>query len=191
MENSPSGVKQKNSPTKCPPTLKDPEGPAKFNSMIIENSASSNGVTDASNLDCPPKLERNAEQKSVRLKTTLKTKRKNPKQAKKPAKKKKITKKKYPVKDEDDFEIDPRLGGSKIKQSLSSKSKDKKVKSNESNQEFKRSRTCDQRNPYIHIEGSWNLPTVVKIVNGSSKVSIDHVVLLLKSKTYSRVRLGR
>ena len=89
------------------------------------------------------------------LKKSLKKKKKN-------AQKKSFTNDKH-------FDIDPRLGGSKIKQTLSSKKKDKKLKSAEN--EPKRNRVLEQRFPYIHIEGAWNSPTIVKIVNGHIKVN--------------------
>lgn len=95
-------------------------------------------------------------------------KKKNPQQQKKTLKKKKNSKKKAFIKDEEDFEIDPRLGGTKIKQSISNKGKDKKLKVND--QELKKHKSFEQRFPYIHIEGTWNLPNVVKIVNGHAKV---------------------
>lgn len=97
------------------------------------------------------------------------TKKNNSKQQKKSVKKKKNSKKKSFLKDEDDFEIDPRLGGTKIKQSISNKGKDKKLKLTDSDLK-KQTKNFEQRFPYIHVEGSWNLPSVVKIVNGHVKV---------------------
>lgn len=172
MEHSPTGVKRKHSATACPQDQKEIEETVKSQSVTVDNNGSSNGVVDTSNLDCPSKtVRKKPEHGSTRLTASSKTKKKSSQLAKRPAKKKKATRKKYPIKDEDDFEIDPRLGGSKIKQSISSKNKDRKVKPHE-NQHVKKNRICDLRNPYIHIEGSWNLPSVVKIVNGSAKVSI-------------------
>ena len=71
-------------------------------------------------------------------------------------------------KDDGDFEIDPRLGGSKIKDAVNKKGKDKKLKTDTN--DSKKTRVGEQRFPYIHIEGTWNTPQVVKIVNGHLKV---------------------
>lgn len=74
---------------------------------------------------------------------------------------------------EDDFEIDPRLGGSKIKKAVKkTKGKDSKSKSNTSvdqNDYRKSARVGELRYPYIHVEGAWNSPSLVKIVNGHQK----------------------
>merc|ERR1712071_401575 len=95
-----------------------------------------------------------------------KKKKKGAPAAKKSLKKRRNTKKKS-FSDDQHFDIDPRLGGSKIKQTVTSKMKDKKCKSSE--YETKRSKVYEQRYPYIHVEGAWNLPTTVKIINGHVK----------------------
>ena len=98
---------------------------------------------------------------------------KKPPSSKKTAKKKKSTKKKSSVQmdDEEDFSIDPRLGGSKIKNAVKKKGKDSS-KSKAAEVDSKKARISELRFPYIHIEGAWNLPQVVKIVNGHVKVSV-------------------
>lgn len=98
---------------------------------------------------------------------------KKPLSSKKTAKKKKSTKKKSSLQmdDDEDFAIDPRLGGSKIKKAVKKKGKDSKSKGVEV--DSKKARISELRFPYIHIEGAWNLPQVVKIVNGHVKVSVS------------------
>ena len=88
--------------------------------------------------------------------------------AKKSLKKRKKNGQKKSFADNNHFDIDPRLGGSKIKQTLSSKKKDKKSKSIDN--EPKRNKVFEQRFPYIHVEGTWTSPSVVKIINGHVKV---------------------
>ena len=94
--------------------------------------------------------------------STQPLKKKNPGQnVKKTIKKKKKVPKKKMLNDED-FEIDPRVG-SKIKHNIKSgaKTKDK----NKSSIDLK-GKSMEQRSgPHVHIEGEWNLPSVVKIVN--------------------------
>jgi len=87
--------------------------------------------------------------------------------AKKSLKKRKKNGQKKSFADNNHFDIDPRLGGSKIKQTLSSKKKDKKSKSIDN--EPKRNKVFEQRFPYIHVEGTWTSPSVVKIINGHVK----------------------
>jgi len=73
-------------------------------------------------------------------------------------KKKKTQKKKL---DDADFQIDPRFG-SNIKHNIKSNSKKEKVK-HLADQKIKS--VEHKSGPYIHVEGNWNLPAVVKIVN--------------------------
>jgi len=55
---------------------------------------------------------------------------------------------------DEDFEIDPRLGGSKIKLSIKSTKKDKMRKSTD--QDLKKVKnSIEQRSPYVHVEGNW------------------------------------
>lgn len=57
---------------------------------------------------------------------------------------------------DEDFEIDPRLGGSKIKQSIKTTKKDKLRKSTD--QDFKKVKSSiEQRSPYVHVEGNWSV----------------------------------
>lgn len=108
---------------------------------------------------------------------TVKTKKKP---GRKRGQKKKVVKKRSFQNQDDSFEIDPRLGGSKIKNAVSKKTKkDKKLKSVEP--ECKKMKITEQRFPYIHIEGSWNVPNVVKIVNGHIKVFKQSLTTFLYS----------
>ncbi len=173
MENSSTGVKRKRSPAKTSPhkNVKDTESTAESSCSVEKAEAEDSVVKKELFQTVSSKLQetKKTAQGSVNTDSTSKGKKKKVgQQGKKSVKKKKNVKKKTFAKDEDDFEIDPRLGGTKIKQSISNKGKDKKLKS--SDQEFKKNKTFEQRFPYIHIEGSWNVPNVVKIVNGHAKV---------------------
>lgn len=173
MENSSTGGKRKRSPTKPSPTknVKDME-PTDVCSSVDQKSIDDSNVKKElfiNESDKSEEMKKTPEfQLTVGGHNETKGKKKNVAQGKKPMKKKKSVKKKTFSKDEDDFKIDPRLGGNKIKQSISNKAKDKKLKSHE--QEHKKHKTLEQRFPYIHIEGAWNMPSVVKIVNGHAKV---------------------
>lgn len=171
MENSSAGEKRKRSPVKfSPKNVKEPAfaetcqpvGQSKVNELCVKKEL----FQEVFPTDQEAKK---AIQSQVVANAEPKGKKKIPtQQGKKSLKKRKNVKKKSFAKDDDDFQIDPRLGGTKIKQSISNKGKDKKLKS--SDQELKKNKTIEQRCPYIHIEGSWNLPNVVKIVNGHIKV---------------------
>ena len=174
MENSSAGGKRKRSPAKFSPpkNVKEPafaepcqpvgqsdvDQPCVKKELFQEVSPNDQEVKKATQTQ----MIVNAEPKGKKKNATQ--------QGKRSLKKRKNVKKKSFVKDDDDFQIDPRLGGTKIKQSISNKGKDKKLKSTD--QELKKNKTIEQRCPYIHIEGSWNLPNVVKIVNGHVKVSL-------------------
>jgi hypothetical protein len=173
MENSSAGGKRKRSPAKVSPlknvkepTFAEPCQPVGQPSAVDESFVKKELFQDVSPIDqevkkeTPTQMVVNAEPKGKKKNATQ--------QGKKSLKKRKNVKKKSFAKDDDDFQIDPRLGGTKIKQSLSNKGKDKKLKSTD--QELKKNKTVEQRCPYIHVEGSWNVPNVVKIVNGHVKV---------------------
>lgn len=171
MESSSTGGKRKRSPAKNSPqkNVKDFEHAAE-SSYPVDHKEVDTLVPKELFQDSSPKQQETKKTTQASTTTNSETKgKKKGQQGKKTSKKKKTVKKKTFGKDEDDFEIDPRLGGSKIKQSISSKGKDKKLKSS-TDQELKKSKTFEQRFPYIHIEGSWNVPNVVKIVNGHAKV---------------------
>lgn len=174
MENSSAGGKRKRSPAKVSPPKNVKDAGASEPCLPIAHSEVDADVCVKKELFDDVSLKQQETKKipqsSVTPKPETKGKKKNVAQGKKSSKKKKNVKKKSFAKDEDDFEIDPRLGGTKIKQSISNKGKDKKLKSTD--QELKKNKTFEQRFPYIHIEGAWNQPNVVKIVNGHVKVII-------------------
>lgn len=170
MENSSAGEKRKRSPVKfSPKNVKEPAfaetcqpvGQSKVDELCVKKELFQEvfPTDQEAKKAIQSQVVANAEPKGKKKIATQ--------QGKKSLKKRKNVKKKSFAKDDDDFQIDPRLGGTKIKQSISNKGKDKKLKS--SDQELKKNKTIEQRCPYIHIEGSWNLPNVVKIVNGHIK----------------------
>lgn len=176
MESSSTGGKRKRSPAKVSPPKNVKDAGASEPCLPIAHCDADADVCVKKELfeDVSLKQEetKKVHQTSVTSKPETKRKKKSVAQpgGKKSSKKKKNVKKKSFAKDEDDFEIDPRLGGTKIKQSISNKGKDKKLKSTD--QEVKKNKTFEQRFPYIHIEGAWNQPNVVKIVNGHVKVNL-------------------
>lgn len=94
------------------------------------------------------------------------------KSTKNTSKKKSKAHQKKRMSNDEDFEIDPRLGGSKIKQSIKSTKKDKMRKSTD--QDFKKVKSSiEQRSPYVHVEGNWDHPTVVKLINVPGHIKDD------------------
>lgn len=172
MESSSAGGKRKQSPAKTSPSKIVKDEVMETGNLVAQGDVdgSLSSVKKELFQDIPPNDQ---DTKKATLPAVINSEPKGKKktaaqQGKKSLKKKKNVKKKCFAKDDDDFQIDPRLGGTKIKQSISNKGKDKKLKSTD--QEPKKQKTLEQRCPYVHIEGSWNLPNVVKIVNGHVKV---------------------
>lgn len=170
MESSSAGGKRKRSPIKVSPEKNVKESGASEPSPSVTQSAVDNVcVKNELFKDVSPKEQETKTTPHIPAtsKAETKGKKKSVAQGKKSSKKKKNVKKKSFAKDEDEFEIDPRLGGTKIKQSISNKGKDKKLKTTD---QEKRNKLVEQRFPYVHIEGTWNSPNIVKIVNGHAKV---------------------
>lgn len=169
MESSSAGGKRKRSPAKISPSKNVKDEAIETGDLASQSGVDGSSVKKELFQDIPSNdQEIKKAAHSAVVNSEPKGKKKSAiQQGKKTLKKKKNVKKKCFTKDDDDFQIDPRLGGTKIRQSIGNKGKDKKLKSTD--QEPKKQKTLEQRCPYVHIEGSWNLPSVVKIVNGHVK----------------------